>query len=154
MKEDELFMREALALAEMASRHGEVPVGAVVVSRGEIIGRGYNLTRRLQDATAHAESLALRRAAETIGHWYFQDCTLYVTVEPCVMCAGTLILGRVGRLVYGAAEPKFGACGSLCNLVADTRFNHRLTVSAGLLAEESAALLQKFFRRLRNGEPA
>ena len=149
MNDDERFMREALRLAELAGRHGEVPVGAVVVCGGEIIGRGYNLTRRLQDATAHAEAVALHRAAGVAGHWYFQDCTLYVTVEPCVMCAGTIILGRVGRLVYGTAEPKFGACGSVLNLPDDPRFNHRLPVSPGVLAAESAELLKKFFRRIR-----
>jgi len=147
---DEIFMRQALAQAKQAFRHDEVPVGAVVVFDNRVIGTGHNLTRRLQDVSAHAEFLAMRQAAGWLGHWYFDKCTLYVTAEPCVMCAGALILARMGRLVYGAAEPKFGACGSVCNLVENQRFNHRLAVTRGVLAEECAALMQRFFTRLRD----
>ncbi len=147
---DEIYMRQALAQAEQACRHDEVPVGAVVVLDNRVIGRSHNLTRRLQDVSAHAEFLAMRQAAGWLGHWYFDKCTLYVTVEPCVMCAGALILGRMGRLVYGTAEPKFGACGSVCNLVENRRFNHSLPVTRGVLEEECAALMQKFFSRLRD----
>ena len=147
---DETFMRQALAQAEQAYRHDEVPVGAVVVLEGRVIGRGHNLTRRLQDVSAHAEFLAMREAAGWLGHWYFDKCTLYVTVEPCMMCAGVLVLGRMARLVYGAAEPKFGSCGSIFNLVEEQRFNHRLSVTRGVLAEECAALMQKFFSGLRD----
>ncbi|HUU27605.1 MAG TPA: tRNA adenosine(34) deaminase TadA [archaeon] len=149
--DDKHYMLAALTQAEQASRHDEVPVGAVVVYRDRVIGSGHNLTRRLQDATAHAEILALREAAVWLGHWHFEHCTLYVTVEPCVMCAGAMILHRVGRLVYGAPEPKFGACGSLYNLVDDPRLNHRLAVTRGVLETECAELMQKFFRGLREG---
>jgi tRNA(adenine34) deaminase len=149
---DEYFMRQALACAETAGCQGEVPVGAVLVREDRIIGTGYNLTRRLQDATAHAEMMALREAARSLGHWYFDTCTLYVTVEPCVMCSGAILLGRLGRLVYGTAEPKFGCCGSLYDLVEDPRFNHRLTVTRGVLAEECSAVMKKFFRDLRSGQ--
>jgi len=146
---DERWMREALVLASQAAAQGEVPIGAVVVYENRIIGRGYNVTRRLQDATAHAEIMALREAADWLGNWYFQDCTLYVTVEPCVMCAGAVILGRLGRLVYGTTEPKFGACGSLYNLVEDSRFNHRVAVNRGVLEKECAEMMREFFRSLR-----
>ncbi len=146
---DEYFMHLALEQAARAAAQDEVPIGAVLVRDGQVIGRGYNLTRRLQDATAHAEALTLRQAAESMGHWYFDSCTLYVTVEPCVMCAGMLVLGRMGRLVYGAREPKFGCCGSLYDLVRDRRFNHRVEVVEGVLAAESEKMLKAFFRELR-----
>ena len=147
---DNFFMRQALAQAQQAFRHDEVPVGAVVVLDNRVIGRGYNLTRRLQDASAHAEFLAMRQAAGWLGHWYFDKCTVYVTVEPCVMCTGAMILGRMARLVYGAAEPKFGACGSICNLVEEQRFNHRIQITRGVLEEECAALMKEFFGGLRD----
>jgi len=143
-------MRQALDQAQQAYNHDEVPVGAVVVFDNRVIGGGHNLTRRLQDVSAHAEFLAMREAAGWLGHWYFDKCTLYVTVEPCVMCAGALILSRMGRLVYGTAEPKFGACGSVCNLVEDQGFNHRLSVTRGVLEQECVALMQRFFTRLRD----
>jgi len=146
---DERWMREALALAFQAAAQGEVPIGAVIVYENRIIGRGYNVTRRLQDATAHAEIMALRESADWLGNWYFQGCALYVTVEPCVMCAGAIILGRIGRLVYGTAEPKFGACGSLYNLVEDSRFNHRVEVTRGVLEKECAEIITNFFNKLR-----
>jgi len=147
---DNFFMRQALAQAQQAFRHDEVPVGAVVVLDNRVIGRGYNLTRRLQDASAHAEFLAMRQAAGWLGYWYFDKCTVYVTVEPCVMCTGAMILGRMARLVYGAAEPKFGACGSICNLVEEQRFNHRIQITRGVLEEECAALMKEFFGGLRD----
>lgn len=143
-------MRLALEQAAMAFTHDEVPIGAVLVRDGAVIGRGHNLTRRLQDATAHAETMALREAAARMGHWYFERSTLYVTVEPCAMCAGMLVLGRVQRLVYAVREPKFGCCGSLYDLVRDPRFNHRIEVTEGVLAAESSVLLKRFFRTLRN----
>ena len=146
---DESFMRLALEQACCAASHDEVPIGAVIVYDNRVIGWGYNLTRRLQDATAHAETVALRQAAQRLGHWYFNECTLYVTVEPCVMCAGMMILGHLARLVYGAREPKFGCCGSLYDLVRDPRFNHRVEVTSGVLAVESEQLLKAFFRKLR-----
>lgn len=149
LPEDETYMARAIALAERAAKSGEVPVGALVVYDGRIIGAAHNLTRRIQDSTAHAEFLALRRAADWLGHWYFDECTLYSTLEPCVMCAGALVLGKLGRLVYGAGEPKFGGCGSVFNLVEEPGLNHRLNVTRGVLAAECASLLQRFFKGIR-----
>jgi len=148
--EDECRMRLALDQARLAAVQDEVPVGAVMVLDGRVIGSGYNLTRRLQDATAHAEMLALRRAAEYLGHWYFERCTLYVTVEPCIMCASALVLARVERLVFGAAEPKFGGCGSIFDIVREKRLNHRLEVTGGVLEIECSELMREFFRGLRS----
>ena len=149
LPEDEIYMARAIALAERAAKGGEVPVGAVAVYDGRIIGAAHNLTRRVQDSTAHAEFLALRQAADWLGHWYFEDCTLYSTLEPCIMCAGVLVLGKLGRLVYGAAEPKFGGCGSIFNLVEEPGLNHRLSVTRGVLAAESGSLLKSFFKGIR-----
>ncbi len=145
-------MREALAEAERAAAIGEVPIGAVVVrggEGGEIIGRGHNRRETDGDPLAHAELLAIREAARWMGGWRLTECTLYCTLEPCPMCAGALVNSRVERLVYGAADPKAGWCGTLGNLVQDPRLNHRLEVTAGVLAEESAALLRGFFASLR-----
>lgn len=146
---DEMYMARAIDLAKNAAAAGEVPVGALVVYDGRIIGAAHNLTRRVQDTSAHAEFIALRQAADWLGHWYFEDCILYSTLEPCIMCAGVLVLGKLGRLVYGAGEPKFGGCGSICNLVEEPRLNHRLSVTRGVLAEECAVLLKSFFQGLR-----
>ena len=142
-------MREALAQARAAQSLGEVPVGAVVVRGGEAIGVGHNLTHTTGDPSAHAEMLAIRRAAEVVGHWRLLECTLYVTLEPCAMCAGVIVLSRLPRLVFSAYDPKAGMCGSLENLVQDPRLNHRVELEAGLLAEESGALLRDFFRARR-----
>jgi len=147
---DERYMRLALDQARLAAVHGEVPVGAVMVRDSEVIGTGYNLTRRLQDATAHAEMLAMRRAAERLGYWYFERCTLYVTLEPCIMCAGALVLARLERLVFGATEPKFGGCGSIFNIVRERRLNHKVEVTGGVLEDECAGLMREFFRDIRN----
>lgn len=139
-------MRAALAEAEKALGTGDVPVGAVVVeSGGSVLGRGHNEREALGDPTAHAEILALRRAAAMRGSWRLDGCTLVVTLEPCAMCAGALVLARVDRLVYGAIDPKAGAVGSLWDLVRDRRLNHRPEVVRGVLAEESGALLRRFF---------
>lgn len=146
---DERMMRQAIAEARLALEHADVPVGAVVVHEGNIIGRGHNQREQLQDPTAHAEIIALTAAASAIGHWRLLDCTMYVTLEPCVMCAGALVNARVPRLVYGADDPKAGACGSLYNVVTDTRLNHRLQVLRGVLADECAQLLRDFFARQR-----
>ena len=146
---DEQMMELALEQASLAGVHGEIPIGAVVCLDGNVIGKGHNLTRRLQDATLHAEIVAMRRAAAQLGHWYMQDCTLYVTIEPCTQCAGSLLLARMGRLVFGAAEPKFGACGSVNNLLSDPRLNHRVEVTAGVMQEQCAAVMKRFFRDLR-----
>ncbi|ACX53208.1 CMP/dCMP deaminase zinc-binding protein [Ammonifex degensii KC4] len=142
-------MREALSEAEKAYVRGEVPVGAVAVLNGEIIGRGHNLRETLKDATAHAEILALREAAKKIGDWRLEEVTLYTTLEPCPMCAGALIQFRVKRVVFGAFDPKAGAAGSVVDLLRDPRFNHQVEVVGGVLAEESGALLKRFFQELR-----
>lgn len=143
-------MRAALDLAREAGERGEVPVGALVVSpEGEIVGRGANRRERAQDPTAHAEVLALREAAERLGSWRLTGCTLYVTLEPCAMCAGAVVLARLPRLVFGARDPKAGFCGSLGDLVRDARLNHRVAVAEGVLAEESGELLRTFFAGLR-----
>jgi tRNA(adenine34) deaminase len=142
-------MEAALAEARAAAAIGEVPIGAVVVRAGEVVGRGYNRRETDGDPSAHAEILAIREAARTVGGWRLSGCTLYVTLEPCAMCAGALVASRIERLVYGPADPKAGFCGSLGNLVQDPRLNHRLEVTSGVLAEESAALLRGFFAGLR-----
>lgn len=146
---DRRYMEEALALARRALGSDDVPVGAVVVRGGQVIGRGYNQREKLQDPTAHAEMIALTAAAEFAGQWRLDDCTLYVTLEPCPMCAGALVLARVRRLVYGARDPKAGACGSLFTLTQDPRLNHRVETVAGVLAKDCAELLREFFRRRR-----
>ena len=143
--QDAQFMRAALALAEEAWRQGEVPVGAVVVADGAIIGRGYNAPIRGHDPTAHAEIAALRDAARARGNYRLPDCDLYVTLEPCAMCAGAIMQARIRRLVFGAADPKTGACGGVVDLFADPRINHHTIVAGGLLAEDCGALLKRFF---------
>lgn len=147
--DDRLWMTEALAEARRAAAIGEVPIGAVVVREGEVLGRGYNRREIDGDPLAHAEILAIRQAAGAMGGWRLTGCTMYVTLEPCPMCAGALVASRVERLVYGAADPKAGYCGSLGNIVQDPRLNHRLEVTAGVLVGESAELLRGFFASLR-----
>jgi tRNA(adenine34) deaminase len=147
--DDERFMREALKEARRAADKGEVPVGAVVVHDGQIIGRGHYLRERLGDPTAHAEMLAIREAALEQGGWRLNGCTLYVTMEPCPMCAGAAILGRLQRLVYGAPDPKAGAAGSCLDILSLTCFNHQVAVLGGVCAEACAGIVQHFFRRLR-----
>jgi tRNA(adenine34) deaminase len=143
------WMTEALALAEQADAAGEIPVGAVIVDRdGQIIGRGSN-RRQSGDPLGHAELIAIRQAAEVIGDWRLEGTTMVVTLEPCAMCAGALVNARVGRLIFGAFDPKAGFCGSLGNLVQDARLNHRLEVISGVEAEASRKLLQGFFQGLR-----
>jgi tRNA(adenine34) deaminase len=146
---DETFMREALALAGEAARAGEVPVGAVVVKDGAVIGRGYNRPITSRDPTAHAEIVALREAAERLSNYRLNDCELYVTLEPCAMCAGAIMHARVARVVYGAADPKSGACGSVVNLFAENLLNHHATIVGGVMAEEAGKLLQDFFSARR-----
>ena len=148
--EDRVWMMEALAEARRAGAIGEVPIGAVVVRGGEVIGRGYNRRETDRDPLAHAELLAIREAARRMAGWRLTECTLYCTLEPCPMCAGALVNSRIERLVYGAADPKAGFCGTLGNLVQEPRLNHRLEVTAGVLADESAALLRGFFASLRD----
>lgn len=144
----EQFMREALSLARRASAEGEVPVGCVVVRRDVIVGRGYNLRETTQSATAHAEILAIEEACRTTGFWRLEDCALYVTLEPCPMCAGAILGARLPRVFFGARDPGAGVCGSVLDLFAEN-LGHKPAVVGGLLAEESAALLQAFFQRLR-----
>ncbi|MXS85016.1 tRNA adenosine(34) deaminase TadA [Nitrosomonas sp. HPC101] len=143
--EDEYFMRHALDLARVAGNAGEVPVGAVVVRDGRIAGYGYNRPVTSLDPTAHAEIMALRDAACKLGNYRLPDCTLYVTLEPCVMCTGAMFHARIKRLVYAADDPKTGVCGSLLDLPADTRLNHHLAISRGVLADEASSLLKQFF---------
>ena len=142
-------MREALAEAAAAQAHGDVPIGAVVVHGDRIIGRGHNEREHRADPTAHAEVLALRAAAATLGSWRVLDCTLYVTLEPCAMCAGAIVLARVPRVVYGTADPKAGAAGSVLDLLAQPQLNHRPQVDAGVLSGECAAVLRAFFAARR-----
>lgn len=142
------FMREALSLARKAAERGEVPVGCVIVRGQEIVGRGYNRRETDKSALAHAEIQAIDQACRTLGGWRLWECTLYVTLEPCAMCAGAILNARIPRVVYGASDRKFGACGSVCSLFS-MDFNHHPQVEAGLLEEESKALLQDFFQNLR-----
>jgi tRNA(adenine34) deaminase len=142
---DEYFMRLALREAERALEHDDVPIGAVVVREGEVIGAGHNEREVRQDPTAHAEVIAMREASRALGSWRLLDSVLYVTLEPCAMCAGAIVLARVPRVVYGAPDPKAGAAGSVLDVLAEPRLNHRPEVASGLLAVESAALLQGFF---------
>jgi tRNA(adenine34) deaminase len=153
--EDERFLRQALREAEDALQHDDVPVGAVVVRDGIVIGRGHNQRELLQDPTAHAEILAITAAASEVGSWRLEGCTLYVTLEPCAMCAGAIVLARLPRLVFGAWDPKAGACGSVLSIVTEPRLNHRVAPEGGVLADECASLLRRFFsarRRVEGGE--
>jgi tRNA(adenine34) deaminase len=147
---DDQAMRLALDQAAAAEAHGDVPVGAVMVRAGEVIAARHNERELTGDPTAHAEVLAIRDAATVIGHWRLLDCTLYVTLEPCVMCAGALVNARIGRLVYGATDPKAGAIASLYEVCGDARLNHRPPVTGGVQADEAGALLRAFFASRRS----
>lgn len=153
MIDEERFMRQALREAEEAAAIGEVPVGAVVVRDGRIIGRGHNQRETLNDPTAHAEMIAITAASAHLESWRLEDCTLFVTLEPCAMCAGALVLARLPRLVFGAFDPKAGGCGSVLDVANEPRLNHRVNAEGGLLADECGELLRRFFRarRGRNG---
>ena len=151
MTEDERWMREALLLADRAAHEGEIPVGAIAVLGERVLGRGYNRIEALGDPTAHAEMLAITSAADALGSRRLEGVTIYVTLEPCCMCAGALVLARVNRLVFGAWDPKAGACGTLYNIPRDQRLNHRMEVLGGVLQEECGLVLSEFFRSLRNG---
>src|SRR5262245_41253231 len=144
-------MRAALGAAGAAGKQGEVPVGAVVVADGAIIGRGFNAPIARHDPSAHAEIAALREAAAKLDNYRLPGCDLYVTLEPCAMCAGAIMQARIRRLVFGAPDPKTGACGGVVNLFAEPRLNHHTTVTGGVLAEECGALLKQFFVARRNG---
>jgi tRNA(adenine34) deaminase len=146
---DDTYMNVCLDLARQAAAAGDVPVGAVVVIDGQIIGRGFNVREGCADPTGHAEIIALRQAAEHLGHWRVLDSTLYVTLEPCAMCAGALVNARVSRLVYGCLDPKAGAVDSLFSIPTDARLNHRLVVQGGVRADECSELLSGFFQERR-----
>ncbi|HEC2153188.1 TPA: nucleoside deaminase [Staphylococcus delphini] len=149
MTSHQYYMSIALEEARKAAKKGEVPIGAVVVKDEKIIARAHNLRETDQSPTAHAEHLAMERAAEALGTWRLEGCTLYVTLEPCVMCAGTIVMSRVDTVVFGAMDPKGGCIGSLMNLVQDARMNHRATVVSGVLAYSCGEILRQFFKALR-----
>ncbi|MDP2339660.1 MAG: tRNA adenosine(34) deaminase TadA [Deltaproteobacteria bacterium] len=147
--DDTVFMRQALLLAEQASLEGEVPVGSVIVHEGVVVGVGRNRREQDHDPLAHAEILAINAASSSLGRWRLSGCTLYVTLEPCFMCAGALVNARVDRLVFGAFDPKAGAVGSLADVCRDPRLNHRLVVDTGLLQDQCSAVLKEFFKARR-----
>jgi tRNA(adenine34) deaminase len=146
---DERFMRIAIDAARIAEENGDVPIGAAIVHQNTIVAKAYNQREQLQDPTAHAEIIALTQAAAALENWHLNGCTMYVTLEPCPMCAGALVLARIDRLVYGCDDPKTGACKSLYNIVQDERLNHRIEVTSGLLEEQCREQLQGFFARRR-----
>jgi tRNA(adenine34) deaminase len=148
-KENEFYMREALKEAYQAFGEDEVPVGAVIVYQGKIIARGYNQIERLKDPTAHAEIIAITSAANYLGTKWLNQASLYVTIEPCSMCSGALVLARIKNLYFGASDPKAGACGSVVNIVNHKKLNHRIKVVQGILREECSSLLKEFFSRKR-----
>ena len=151
---DTTYMQAAIAEARLARAKGEVPIGAVIVHAGQIIGRGHNLRETSNDPTSHAEMVAIRQAAEAIGHWRLLETTLYVTLEPCVMCMGAIILARIPRLVYACRDPRAGAVGSIYDFSSDERFNHKVEVVEGVLGAECSALLSGFFQELRSRRKA
>ena len=152
-EEDSAFMRVALEQAAQSASIGEVPIGAVLVHQGTIVARSHNHRETWQDPTAHAEMIVIRESAKTLGRWRLIDTTLFVTLEPCAMCLGAVILARIPRLVFGARDPKAGACGSVLDFASDARLNHRVEVVAGILAEDSQRMLTQFFKELRTPQP-
>lgn len=149
---DEIFMKEALREAHKAYEINEVPIGAVIVRNGEIVGRGFNQKETLRDATLHAEISAIKDACRNLGGWRLPGCTMYVTLEPCSMCAGALVNARVERLVIGASDYKTGACGSVLNIVRMEKLNHQIDVQSGVLEDECSDILKMFFEKLRNSK--
>lgn len=143
------FMLDALAEAEKARQIGEIPIGAVIVKDGEIIGRGHNMTETSKDPTAHAEILAIKSAAQKLGGWRLLDCDMYVTCEPCSMCAGAMVWARIKRVYIGTPDPKSGACGSVFNIVDSEKLNHKVEIEKGQMQKECEALLKQFFKELR-----
>jgi tRNA(adenine34) deaminase len=146
---DEMYMKEAIRQAKAAAAADEVPVGAVIVHDRKVIARSHNQIEMLKDPTAHAEMIAITQAANFLSSKWLQDCTLYVTIEPCSMCAGALVLARIARVCFGAAEPKTGACGSVINIANNKSLNHRIEVNGGVLAEECSAMVSEFFQKKR-----
>ena len=151
VKDDLRFMREAMKEAAKAGKRGEVPVGAVLVRHGVVVSRGFNRKEGASDPTAHAEVVALRRASKKLSSWRLAHSTLYVTLEPCLMCMGAIIQARIPRLVFASFDPKAGACGSLYDVSRDSRLNHRVAVTSGVCADEAGSLLKGFFKTLRKG---
>ncbi|MFC0136330.1 tRNA adenosine(34) deaminase TadA [Staphylococcus petrasii] len=149
MANDEYYMNLAIEEAKKAQQLGEVPIGAIIVKDDEIIARAHNLRETAQQPTAHAEHIAIERASKVVESWRLEDCTLYVTLEPCVMCAGAIVMSRIPKVVFGAMDPKGGCSGSLMNLLEEPRFNHRASVVTGVLKNECGDLLRNFFRELR-----
>jgi tRNA(adenine34) deaminase len=153
-KEDQLFMKLAIVEAQKAAKIGEVPIGAVIAYKGEVLARAHNLRETDQSAVAHAELLAIEKACKQLGTWRLEEATLYVTLEPCAMCSGAILLSRIPRVVYGAVDPKGGCAGTFMNLLQDSRFNHQSEVISGVLAEECGQLLTSFFQEIRNRRKA
>ncbi|HIV74870.1 MAG TPA: tRNA adenosine(34) deaminase TadA [Candidatus Pseudogracilibacillus intestinigallinarum] len=149
MNRDEKFMKEALEEAKKAALRNEVPIGAVIVYNDDIIARGSNIREESETTLSHAELVAIEQANKVVGSWRLEDCTLYVTLEPCVMCAGAIVQSRIKRVVYGAIDPKGGCAGTLMNLLNESRFNHQVEVTSGVLEENCRVLLQNFFKQLR-----
>ena len=147
-----VYMKEALKEAEIAGQLGEIPIGAVIVRNGQIIARGHNLTETSKDPTAHAEINAIRQASQILGGWRLPGCEMYVTCEPCTMCAGALVWSRIEKLYIGTMDPKAGACGSLYNIIQDERLNHRIEVETGIMERECSSIIKEFFTRLRNSK--
>ncbi|UCZ53279.1 tRNA adenosine(34) deaminase TadA [Bacillus shivajii] len=147
--DDEYYMNEAILEAEKAETLGEVPIGAIIVKDRDIIARGHNLREQNQQTTAHAEMVAIESACRTVDSWRLDDCTLYVTLEPCPMCAGAIVQSRMQRVVYGASDKKAGCCGTLMNLLDEPRFNHQVPITSGVLEEVSSSMLKSFFKKLR-----
>jgi tRNA(adenine34) deaminase len=147
--DDNFFMKEALREAQKALHKDEVPIGAVAVYKSQIIGRGHNQIEQLQDPTAHAEILAVTAAANALSSWRLNDVEMYVTVEPCIMCAGAMVQARIKRVIFGARDAKFGGCGSIFNVVGEKRLNHRVQITAGVMEKEAASLMKSFFQRKR-----
>lgn len=152
IREHQKFMLQAFKLAEEAYEEDEIPVGAVVVRENRIIGRGYNQTERLKDPTAHAEMLAISAACSTIGNKYLEDCTLYVTLEPCPMCAGAIVWSKIKRVVFGATDAKAGSCGTLFNLASNKKLNHQAEIIQGVMEQDCTWILKQFFKKRRTGE--
>ncbi len=148
-KSDEQFMARAIDQAYIAEENGDVPIGCVIVHEGQVIAKAYNQREQLTDPTAHAEIIALTQASEYLGSWRLHGCTIYVTLEPCPMCAGALVLARIDRLVYGCDDPKTGSCGSIYNIVEDERLNHMVSVTSGVMGEKCSEQLTGFFKRRR-----
>jgi tRNA(adenine34) deaminase len=147
--DDTFFMKEALKEAQKAFEADEVPIGAVAVYKNQIIGRGHNRTEHLQDPTAHAEIIAITAAANALGSWRLEDVDVYTTIEPCIMCAGALVLARVRKVIFGARDEKFGGCGSIFNIVNEQKLNHQIEINEGLLKEQASSLMKRFFKKKR-----